>query len=203
MNNEFDNKMNETQYEDMRQQLNTLKKKLGAQEIINDHLIRRTMRNQVNSISRRYYLVMALCILMIPYTYWCFIKLCNLTIPFWIGTSIFMLICGIATFINNRKISDPGMMNHNLVEARRKVASAKKFEVDWLKFGIPAVIVWLGWFVYELYQHNSSEMTEGILWGGCIGAIIGTILGIKVHMRTQQKYQDIIDQIEDLTDDDK
>ena len=52
MNNEFGNNMNETQYEDMRQQLNTLKKKLGAQEIINDHLIRRTMRNQVNSISR-------------------------------------------------------------------------------------------------------------------------------------------------------
>ena len=51
MNNEFGNNMNETQYEDMRHQLNTLKKKLGAQEIINDHLIRRSMRNQVNSIS--------------------------------------------------------------------------------------------------------------------------------------------------------
>ena len=45
MNNEFENNMNETQFEDMRQQLNTLKKKLDEQEIVNDHLMRRSMRN--------------------------------------------------------------------------------------------------------------------------------------------------------------
>ena len=31
MNNNFENNMNETQFEDMRQQLSTLKKKLGEQ----------------------------------------------------------------------------------------------------------------------------------------------------------------------------
>ena len=37
MNNNFENNMNETQFDDMRQQMNTLKKKLGKQEIVNDH----------------------------------------------------------------------------------------------------------------------------------------------------------------------
>ena len=46
MNNNFENNMNETQFEDMRQQLNTLKKKLGEQEIVNDRLIRRSMKQE-------------------------------------------------------------------------------------------------------------------------------------------------------------
>lgn len=200
MNNNFENNMNETQFEDMRQQLNTLKKKLDAQEIVNDRLVRRSMRNEVNNITRRYYIIMAVSLLMIPYGYWCFVVLSHLSLAFWIGTSIFMLICGGATFYNCQKISDNDMMGRSLLEARKKVASAKKFEADWLKFGIPAVILWLSWFFYELYQNNSDATMEAFFWGGCIGAIIGAICGIKIHLKTQRQYQDIIDQIEDLTE---
>ena len=60
MNNEFENNMNETQFDDMRQQMNTLKKKLEQQEIVNDGLMRRSMKNTAGNISRRYYLIMAL-----------------------------------------------------------------------------------------------------------------------------------------------
>ena len=197
MNNEIENNMHEPQFEDMRQQLNTLKKKLGEQEIVNDRLIRRSMRDQVNKINNRYFIIIALCVLMVPYGYWCFVMMSHLSIPFWIGTSIFMLICGGATFYNSRKISDPELMSHSLVEARRKVASAKKFESNWLMFGIPAVILWFGWFVYELY-HNNDGFVEALFWGGCLGGIIGAICGIRIHFRTQKNYQDILDQIEDL-----
>ena len=199
MNNDFENNMNETQFEDMRKQLNTLKKKLGEQEIVNDRLVRRSMRNEVNNITRRYYVIMAIGVLMVPYGYYCFVVLSHLSIAFWIATSIFMLICAGATFYNSRMISDSDLMSRNLVEARKKVASAKKFEVDWLKFGIPAVCLWLCWFFYELYQNNSNALIEGIFWGGCIGGIIGALCGIKLHFQTQHQYQDIIDQIEDLT----
>ena len=86
MNENFD-------LENMRQQMTTLKDKLNHQEIINDRLIRRSMRNEVNTIARRYYIIMAVGLLMLPYGYWCFVKLCGLSLFFWIGTSIFMLIC--------------------------------------------------------------------------------------------------------------
>ena len=185
--------------ESMRQQLTSLKNKLNQQEILNDRLIRRSMRNEVNSINRRYYVIMAIGLLMVPYGYWCFVKLSGLSITFWIITSIFMLICVGATFYNSRKISDSGLMSRSLVEARKRVASAKKFEVDWLKFGIPAVCLWLCWFFYETYQMNNSPVTEGLFWGGCIGGIIGAVCGIRIHFKTQKQYQDVIDQIEDLT----
>ena len=185
--------------EEMRQQMTTLKNKLNQQEIVNDRLIRRSMRNEVNSINRRYNIIMAIGILMVPYGYWCFVKLVGLSVFFWIVTSIFMLICAGATFYNSRKISDPGLMSHSLVEARKKVASAKKFESNWLLFGIPAVILWMGWFFYEIYQIQGGDFYNGFFLGGCIGGIIGAIIGIKIHLKTQRQYQDVIDQIEDLT----
>ncbi len=185
--------------EEMRQQMTTLKNKLNQQEIVNDRLIRRSMRNEVSNINRRYNIIMAIGILMVPYGYWCFVKLVGLSIFFWIATSIFMLICAGATFYNSRKISDPGLMSHSLVEARKKVASAKKFESNWLLFGIPAVILWMGWFFYETYQIQGGDFYNGFFLGGCIGGIIGAIIGIKIHLKTQRQYQDVIDQIEDLT----
>ena len=185
--------------EEMRQQMTTLKNKLNQQEIVNDRLIRRSMRNEVSNINRRYNIIMAIGILMVPYGYWCFVKLVGLSIFFWIATSIFMLICAGATFYNSRKISDPELMSHSLVEARKKVASAKKFESNWLLFGIPAVILWMGWFFYEIYQIQGGDFYNGFFLGGCVGGIIGAIIGIKIHLKTQRQYQDVIDQIEDLT----
>lgn len=185
--------------ENMRQQMATLKNKLNEQEILNDRIMRRSMKKEVSNITRRYNIIMAIGVLMVPYGYWCFVKLAGLSIFFWIVTSIFMLICVGATYYTCRKINDPNLMNRNLVEARKKVASAKKFEADWLFFGIPAVVLWLGWFLYEVYQIHGGAIDNGFFWGGCIGGIIGAICGLSLNFKTQRQYQAIIDQIEDIT----
>ena len=106
MNNDFQNNMNEAQFEDMRQQMTTLKKKLQQQEIVNDRMIRHSMKNTASNISRRYFMIMAVCILMIPYSYWAFVMLNGFSIPFWIFTCIVMLVCFGGTFYNSRKLSD-------------------------------------------------------------------------------------------------
>ena len=185
-------------FEDMRQQMNTLKNKLNQQEIVNDRLIRRSMKKEVSSIARRNYILMTVALFVIPYGYWTFVKLSGFSFAFWLGTCIFMLICAGATFYSTHKISDPNLMSHSLIEARKKVASAKKFDSDWLLIGIPMIILWLGWFFYELYLQNDDRFT-GAFWGGCNEAIIGTVLGLGMHFKTQRQYQEIIDQIEDLT----
>ena len=190
---------NDFEFENMRQQMTTLKNKLNHQEIVNDRMMRRSMKNEVNTITRRYYIIMALGLFMVPYGYWCFVKLCGLSLFFWIVTSIFMLVCVCATFYTLRKINDPNLMNRNLVEARKKVASAKKFEANWLLFGIPAVVLWMSWFLYETYQLHGGAVSNGLFWGGCIGGIIGAICGLSLNFKTQRQFQDIIDQIEDLT----
>ena len=191
--------MNENfELENMREQMNTLKKKLNEQEIVNDRIIRKSMRNTANNIKRRYYAIMALTLLMIPYTYVVFILNQGLSMAFWIGTSILMLLCAGATYYNSLNVSSSNMMNRNLIEVGQNMARAKKFDANWLFFGIPAAIVWRVWLTWEFYQLD-LEAARYMIYGTICGAVLGTILGFKMHFNTQRQYQEIIDQIEDIT----
>ena len=195
--------MNENfELENMRQQMETLKKKLEQQEIVNERFIRHSMKHTANNINRRYAITMAAGLLMIPYTYWVFIKLSGFSIAFWIFTCIFMLVCVGATYYNSRNLSDANMMTNNLLDVRRRMARAKKFDANWLYFGVPGILIFIGWFMYETYQVQGGGIDNPFFWGGCIGGIIGAIIGFMVHFKTQRQYQDIIDQIEDLTAED-
>ena len=188
----------DTQLEEMREQMNTLKKKLNQQEIVNDRLIRHSMKRTAGNINRRYIITMVIGLLMVPYTYWVFIKLSGFSVAFWIFTCIFMMICVGATYYNRRNLSDANMMTTNLIDVRRRMARAKKFDANWLYFGVPGVIIFIGWFMYDAYIQRGYD-GNGLFWGGVVGGIIGAICGIKIHLKTQRQYQEIIDQIEDLT----
>ncbi len=196
--------MNENfEMENMRQQMNTLKKKLQEQEIVNDRIIRQSIRNTASTINRRYFIVMILCLLIIPHSYWTFIKLSGFDFSFWIGTSIFILCCAGATLYNmNRNARATNMMRNNLVEVRREIARSKKFDTDWLWVGFPSLILWFGWWTYEVWKYYGSDAAQTFMVAGGIGAIIGGALGFYMHTKTQCQYQEIIDQIEDLTEED-
>ena len=192
---------NDFELEEMRQQLTTLKNKLDQQEIVNDRLIRHSMKNTAGNIKRTYIWLIILSVLMVPYGYWAFVVLSHFSIAFWIATSILMLVCGGATYYNKRKLGDSNLMTNNLVDVRKKIASAKKFDADWLFFGIPAIILWLSWFFYEVYKQNNDLLMHPLFWAGCVGGTIGAVIGFSIHFKTQRQYQGIIDQIEDLTND--
>ena len=136
---------------------------------------------------------------MIPYGYWAFVMLSGFSIAFWIGTCVFMLICSIATYYNSRNVSNADLMHNNLVDVRRRMARAKKFDSDWLLIGIPAIILWLIWLFYEIYKIDHNLLHQPLFWGCCVGGIIGAVIGFSIHFKTQRQYQEIIDQIEDFT----
>ena len=183
----------------MREQLSTLKNKLNKQEIVNDHFIRHSMKSTAGNINRTYIWLIILSVVMVPYGYWVFVVLSNFSVAFWIATSIFMLVCGGATYYNKRNLTDSNLMTNNLIEVGRRMARAKKFDADWLFYGIPGIILWLAWFFYEVYKQNHDLLMHPLFWAGCVGGIIGAIIGFSIHFKTQRQYQEIIDQIEDLT----
>ena len=199
MNNEFENNTNDMELESMRQQMTTLKNKLNQQEIVNDPLIRHSMKKTASDINRTYIWLIVVGLLMVPYGYWAFVVLSHFSVAFWIGTSILMVTCVAGTYYNKRKMNDGNLMTNNLVEVCRRMASAKKFDANWLFFGIPASILWLAWFFYEVYKQNHDLLCHPMFWAGCVGGILGAIGGLSIHFKTQRQYQDIIDQIEDIT----
>ena len=191
--------MEDMEMEKMRQQMNLLKEKLEKQEIVNDRIVRNAMKKNIFFINRRNICLSILCLLMIPYSYWVFIRMTDFSVAFWIGTSIFMLICLGATIYNSLNLRGSDITRGDLLKVYNNVARAKKFDTNWLLFGIPMTILWLGWFVYEVYRKGGHEEVVTLMIAGGVGVVIGGLLGMAVYFKTQRQYREILDQIEDVT----
>ena len=190
----------DTQFEEMRKQMEMLKSKLDKQEIVNEKILRKSMRKNVNNISRRYTALVVVAMLMIPYAYYVFVSMMGYSIGFWIATVVFMLIsCGYTVW-NGRDLYAGNLMEKNLLEVRQKMALAKKRDNQWMLFGFPMLILWLAYFVYEVYQKGGAEEVHTLLMASAFGGAVGLILGLTIHFKTQREYQEIIDQIEEMTE---
>ena len=190
--------MNDLDLDLMRQQMAMLKKKLEHEEIVNDRLMRRSMRKNVSSINTRNLLICILSLLMIPNCYWIFIMVCEFNILFWVFTALFNVACIVYTYYNTKEIIDPHLMENNLVDVRRKVGRAKKLNAQWLFIGIPFIVIWLSWLTYEIYHSGGQEALKAFMYPCLFGAVLGGVLGFRVFTKTQRQYQEIIDQIEEL-----
>lgn len=182
----------------MRQQMETLKKKLEKQEIVNEHFLRKSMKKRISSINRRYLWLIVLGLFMIPYSYFVFVSMMGYSLTFWIATAVFMLICCGYTYWNGKDLGDAHLMEDNLVEVRRKVSLAKKRDSDWLMYSIPMLVAWLAFFAYEVYAKGGKEEVISLLIGGGVGALLGGAIGLKIHFKTQSDYREVLDQIEEL-----
>lgn len=190
----------DTQFEEMRKQMEMLKSKLDKQEIVNEKILRKSMRKNVNNISRRYTALVVVAMLMIPYAYYVFVSMMGYSIGFWIATVVFMLIsCGYTVW-NGRDLYAGNLMEKSLLVVKQKMALAKKRDNQWMLFGIPMLLLWLAYFVYEVYQKGGAEEVHTLLLASAFGGAVGLILGLTIHFKTQREYQEIIDQIEEMTE---
>jgi hypothetical protein len=187
-----------TEFEDMRQQLNILKEKLQHQAIVNDQIFRRSMKRNVMSINRRYTFISILCILTIPYAYWAFVVMAGMSFYFWLATAVLLLVSFCYTIYNGRNLNSK-LVERDLVDARLKVANAKKLDADWLKMGIPLSVLWLAYFFYEQYRINNGSDWRYMVAAGVIGAIVGFAIGLQFHLKIQSDYEQIINEIDDFT----
>lgn len=187
----------DTQFEEMRQQMAILKGKLDRQEIVNDRLIRQSMKNNASSILNKYLVSIIAALFVIPYSYYVFINMMGFSMAFWICTCIFMVVCLGFTLFVGKKVYDSNMMDNNLLEVQQNIAKAKKLDSDWLLFAIPVLILWVGWLIYEAYSVLGETLLPFLI-GAVLGLIIGGAIGLKMHFKTQRQYQEILQHIEEI-----
>ncbi len=184
--------------DEMRQQMAILKDKLENQTIVNDRFIRRSIKRGVSTINKRYLVLGIIALAMIPYGYWAFVMIAGLSVALWLASCLMMLIVVGFMIYNSRDMRDSALMSGNLLDVKRKVTLAQKRDANWLWFGIPMALAWGAWAVYEMSQKMGDN--EYIVPCCIVGVLVGALIGLKVHFKTQSRFSEIIEQIEDLED---
>lgn len=199
------NNNNINELEQLREQMSIFKDKLNKQQIINDQLVRNTMKSKLSWIKSFVWGE----IIIIP------IMLLGMAV-FHAGTGLswwlygFLAIGLIADatgdFIINR-IPKGQLLSGDLVETSKQLVKMKKQRTSWFIIGLIFVTIWLVWFIVELVlktdpgcalpDHNLVIAIMAI--AVAVGGVIGGIVSWFIFRKMQRTNNDIIDQLKQIT----
>ena len=188
----------------MREQLATLKKELEKQEIVNDRMISKTkesLEKDLITVRRKYRTGYIVNFLSAPLIYYIVVYQLGLSVIFGIATAIWALVTFV--FVFWRKGHLYNLHSDNLLEAQLKVTTLKQHHRKWLKFDYLSLVFWWAWFGWEIYRkstmENAGDVPVRLYFGFVIGCLIGILINIWNFVKTQRRYQRMLDQIEDLS----
>ncbi len=189
--------MEEMNFEEMRNQFAILKDQLKKQEIVNDHLLRATMKSRkkdMNSTKIIEYVCGGACLLIYPMLYlsgmW--------SLAFTIATCMMMIVCIVATYYIHRPVDKLNFMKDDFTTVANVMARFKKQNDQWLHYVAPTLIIpWVSWACYEFALKNAIEGVSPLLLilPLLIGAAIGWLIGYLYHRKAVNAAQAILDEI--------
>ena len=196
---------NNFELEQMRAQLGILKQKLEKQDIVNERLLRRSMKHKMSWINK--YLVII--IFAIPFVAFAMLPMVmQMGISWWwYGFTLLMMTCSVVAVWYVNYLRDDVFMQGNLLETAERLTRMKRLRLRQTIIGMIVVVGWLAWLFVELYlkmQAAAPDSVEhgmgiGYMWGVAFGAVIGTIVGLKLFFKMQRTNDEIINDIEELT----
>lgn len=190
--------------EEMRRQMAILQEKLDNETIVNERLLRESMKHNYSSINR--YLSVEATILM-PIIIIAFPALAIIFHLSW-GPVIAVILLCLADVIFDYKVNhikDEAFMGDNLIPTALRLQRAKRLTVLQMMVSLPLMILWFAWFIIDFFQsidYQDELLTAsayGGIVGGCIGLVCGLIFAIQLYRKQQKTRQQVIDQINDLT----
>ena len=184
--------------QELRKQLTLLNNKLEKQEIINERLIKSSIKEKISTINRTG-ITMAICALIAtPICAFNFHYILHFSIALNIFTCVFMVIA-IAYTIWSHKGLNNNLLNGDLITASETVLRTRKRYKQWYYFSYPWFAVWLCWLGWELYSKvENKEMLMGCIVGLFIGGLIGGAWGMRQRNKIYKNIDDILAQIEEL-----
>lgn len=192
--------MEEMNLEEMRNQYAILKEQLNNQEIVNDRLIRETIKmrgKDINYTKKVVYGCALFCLLIYPLSYYTHMW----SLAFAIVTCLMMLFCVAATYYIHKPVENLNLMQDDLATVARVMAKFKKQYDNWLHYVTPALLI--PWGIWACYEVGWSHAPEGsnpwiMIIPLLVGALIGGLVGYKYHRKAVNAAQDIINDIESI-----
>lgn len=197
--------------EQMREQMQMLREKLDKQEIVNDKLVKNSVKSKMSWIKRFVYIEF----LLLPFIalVWFGIKeMFNLS---WLNYAIMMVMCTIDAVwdyrINVTSLNIDKVESNSLTDTMQKLIEMKQMRAKSFFTMLPLLLLWLTWTGAEMWQYVSTitfkeDFLTGAAYGGFGGLIIGIPIGIYAAFRTYRKMQntndELIAQISEFTNND-
>ena len=184
---------------EMKEQLSLLIKKLDKETIVNERMIRRSMKEKADRLNRRLIVESLVALIMIPFFICVLPNLSKVSMPFCIFSAGFFALDVLYNFYMYIRFSPRKFIESNMIEARRDTLNFKKQTLRWTYcIGIPFLVVYIAWFVYEKMQYYQGEILKIVLVSALIGFLIGGAIGINIFLKTLRVTDDILMQIEEL-----
>jgi hypothetical protein len=181
--------------ENMRQQMALLKQKLEQQEIVNDSLIRQSVKKNASYVNRNYRLLFILDIIFIPLLYLLFCYYMHQPVWMWLFIAIGLIYDAWHRRRICRLIDDKHLFEQDLLEVRKKVLKIKKYERIFNFISYPLIALWFVLFFYNEYLIAHQPSVSRII----ILVVLAFGLGYAFDRKMSRHYQEILKQIEDVT----
>ena len=195
MTNNIDSK----EFLEMKEQLSLLIKKLDKEAIVNERMIRRSMKEKADRLNRRLIVEILVCLIMIPFFICVLPNLSKVSMPFCIFSAGFFALAILYDFYMYLRFRPQKFIEGNMIEVRRDTLNFKKQTLRWTYcIGIPFLVVYIAWFVYEKMQYYQGEILKIVLVSALIGFLIGGAIGINIFVKTLRATDEILMQIEEL-----
>ena len=184
---------------EMKEQLSLLIKKLDKETIVNERMIRRSMKEKADRLNRRLIVESLVAIIMIPFFICVLPNLSKVSMPFCIFSAGFFALGVLYDFYMYLRFRPQKFIEGNMIEVRRDTLNFKKQTLRWTYcIGIPFLVVYVAWFVYEKMQYYQGEILKIVLVSALIGFLIGGAIGINIFLKTLRATDEILMQIEEL-----
>ena len=194
----MENRLISHELEEMKIQIDNLKKKLEDQTIVNEKHIRNSFSTKISDINRTVTMTVIAGIIALVYCT-CFFHFKGLSLAFTIATGLMLAVCVLLTLIQKIQLSRIDISAGNLVETARDISKIRTHYKDWYKTAIPMIIIWFGWMTYEiLTRFEMTPMTIGFLSGAATGGILGGIIGGRINNKIINRTEELLGYIEEL-----
>ncbi len=183
--------------EQMRHDMNELRSLLSEQQIVNERLIRRAMNKDMNKEKQSIVVTMLCAVIGVP-IYYIMMPIWGIPMWFTLVTVAFLLIAVVASWWSVKRLLKESLLTGDLLVVAKRINDYKRFSINWLKFGIPFIMLWLPGFMYYASRNMGAEEQKGFFCGAIVGAIIGGAIGVYYLINSRRRLNGILNQIEEI-----
>ena len=196
---------NDLELEQMRQQMADLKSQLAEQEIVNDQLIRHTMKSRLSWINS-YIIAETVAVPLLIIIFFLVNAFVFPLSPWLLALTVVMLLGNIIYDWRFCRVNDSSIFQGDLNNLHESLVWKKRRMMWEIIVSIIILAIWIPWLLVTMHDftltvdHDSYLyfFMRGAIYGAAIGAVIGLAGGLYLNWKIRQTYNNVIAQIDEL-----